>query len=151
MTASEKTVLLAEDNEATCTLVTAILHKEFTVECAIDGHDALERLRTKRYAAVLLDLKMPVVDGFAVLDFLRDHSPDMLRRVLILTAALTPRELTRANSYPICGVVRKPFEVEALLEAVRQCAEQDDKGFSSLFTPTMLILLAGILRNRWLG
>jgi len=151
MTAPEKIVLLADDNEATCTLVTAILHKELTVECATDGNDALERLRTKRYAVVLLDLRMPIIDGFGVLDFLRDHSPEMLARVLILTAALTPKELARANSYPICGIVKKPFEVESLLESVRQCADQDDKGFSSLITPAVLILLAGILRNRWLG
>jgi CheY-like chemotaxis protein len=151
MTAPAKTVLLAEDNEATCTLVTAILHREFAVECATDGNDAVERLRTKRYAVVLLDLKMPVVDGFAVLDFLRDHSPEMLARVLVLTASLTPKELARTNSYAICGVIRKPFEVETLLESVRQCAELDDKGFSSLFTPAMIFLLAGILKNRWLG
>jgi len=151
MTTPSKTVLLAEDNEATCTLITAILHKEFAVECATDGNDAVERLRTNRYAVVLLDLRMPIIDGFGVLDFLRQHSPDMLPRVLILTAALTQKELIRANSYSICGIVRKPFEVDSLLESVRQCADGDDKGFRSLLTPTMLFLLAGILRNRWLG
>lgn len=151
MTAPAKTVLLAEDNEATCTLITAILHREFTVECATDGNDAVERLRTNRYAVVLLDLKMPIIDGFGVLDFLRQHSPDMLPRVLILTAALTQNELTRASSYPIRGIVRKPFDVDSLLESVRQCAELDDKGFPSLFTPAVLFLLAGILKNRWLG
>jgi CheY-like chemotaxis protein len=151
MTASEKIVLLAEDNDATCTLVTAILHREFTVECATDGNDAVERLRTKRYAVVLLDLLMPGVDGFGVLDFLRVHAPEMIPRVLILTAALTQKELARANSYPICGIVKKPFEVEALLDSVRQCADQDDNGRSPLLTPAMLILLAGILKNRWLG
>ena len=151
MTAPAKTVLLVEDNEATCTLIAAILHREFTVECATDGNDAVERLRTNRYAVVLLDLKMPIIDGFGVLDFLRQHSPDMLPRVLILTAALTQNELTRANSYPIRGIVRKPFDVDSLLESVRQCAELDDKGFPSLFTPAMFFLLAGILKNRWLG
>ncbi len=127
MTAPAKTVLLAEDHEATCTLIKAILHKEFAVERATDGNDAVERLRASRYAVVLLDLRMPIIDGFGVLDFLRQHSPDMLPRVLILTAALTQKELVRANSYPICGIVRKPFEVDSLLESVRQCAEADDK------------------------
>src|SRR6476659_559018 len=48
-------VLLADDNEATCTLLTALLQREFEVAIATDGNEAIERLRTRRYAALLLD------------------------------------------------------------------------------------------------
>src|SRR5882757_5555094 len=97
-------VLLADDNEATCTLITALLHRDFNVEIALDGREAIERLRTRRYAALLLDLRMPQMDGFAVLDFLKEHQPAMLASVLVVTAALTTREIQRAESYGVCGI-----------------------------------------------
>ena len=62
-------VLLADDNEATCTLLTALLHRDFNVEAAFDGQETMERLRTRRYAVLLLDLRMPQADGFACSTF----------------------------------------------------------------------------------
>src|SRR3954466_10933478 len=112
-------VLLVDDNEATCTLITALLHRDFHVEVAGDGAEAIEKLRTVRYAAILLDLKMPPPDGFAVLDFLKEHSPKQLRNVLVVTTALRSGEVARAKSYDICAVIGKPFDVENLLEAVK--------------------------------
>ncbi|MGN6183222.1 MAG: response regulator [Thermoanaerobaculia bacterium] len=86
-------VLLADDNEATCTLITAILQNEFLVETAHDGMEAIEKLKSRQYAAVLLDLLMPVTDGYAVLDFLSQDRPELLSRVLVVTASLGAREM----------------------------------------------------------
>src|SRR5436305_15286258 len=96
--AEKRSVLLVEDNEATGTLITAILQRDFHVDTAIDGMDAIERLRTNQYASILLDLRMPQYDGFAVLDFLKANAPDMLRSVLVVTALLTKTETDRAKS-----------------------------------------------------
>ena len=115
-------VLLADDNEATCTLIMALLHKDFVVDVVNDGHDAIERLKSRQYAAILLDLLMPIVDGFAVLDHLQNENPDAISRVLVVTAALSPRELDRVRGYPVRGVIPKPFEVDALQAAVKECA-----------------------------
>ena len=46
----------------------------------------------------------------------------MLPRVLVVTAAVSARDLQRAASYGLCGVVTKPFEVETLLATVKKCA-----------------------------
>src|SRR2546423_11592431 len=92
-------VLLIEDNEATRTLITAVLHRDFAVEVAGDGNEAIEKLRTNHYAAIILDLRMPQADGFSVLAFLKEHDPRSLRSVLVVTAALTPAEVARARSF----------------------------------------------------
>jgi len=115
-------VLLADDNEATCTLVTAILHREFVVEIAGDGGEALEKLKTGNYGAVLLDLRMPNVDGFGVLEFLKANRPEMMRNVIVLTAALSRGEIERVKSYDICGIIAKPLGGDAAGrgEAVRR-------------------------------
>jgi CheY-like chemotaxis protein len=143
-------VLLVDDNEGTCTLVRALLQREFSVEVASDGAIALEKLRGAQYAAILLDLRMPVLDGFAVLAELRDTSPETLARVLVLTAALTRGELSRARQYAICGIIEKPFEVEDLLSAVRQCAgvrEGSSMGTMFCSTTPVLLMIADLLRQ----
>ena len=51
-----------------------------------DWIDALEKLRTKEYGAILLDLRMPQYDGYVVLDFLKQSHPERLRSVLVVSA-----------------------------------------------------------------
>ncbi len=142
-------VLLADDNEATCTLIQALLQNEFVVEVASDGHEAIEKLKSRQYAAILLDLLMPIVDGYAVLDYLTAERPDLLRRVLVVTASLATREMQRLRAYEVRGVLSKPFELDALQNAVRQCAGTGGEPFLSapLFTGGMLLLLANLLRQ----
>src|ERR1700682_194298 len=144
-------VLVVDDDEATCTLVAAILRRDFTVEYATDAPEAIEKLCTSNFAVVVLDLRMPQSDGFAVLDHLKATKPETLPNVLIVTALLTPNEIDRAKSYGICGIVSKPFDVDALLEAVKECVgDGDGGGLSNVFcssTP-MILLLADLLRQR---
>ena len=142
-------VLLADDNEATCTLITALLQREFTVDIANDGYEAIEKLKSRQYAAILLDLLMPVIDGFAVLEHLQRENPETLARVLVVTAALAPREIDRVLAYPVRALIAKPFEVDALQAAVRECAglggEPPLRG--PLLTSGMLLLLADLLKR----
>ena len=142
-------VLLADDNEATCTLIQALLQHEFVVEVAADGHEAIEKLKRRPYAAILLDLLMPTVDGYAVLDHLTAERPDLLRRVLVVTASLATREMQRLRAYPVRAVITKPFEVEALQHAVRQAAGLGGEPFlrAPLLSSGMLLLLADLLRH----
>src|SRR5947209_4740137 len=151
MTKSDKpVVLIIDDNEAICTLVNALLRRDYDCESVGDGAEAIETLKTKQYAAILLDLRMPHCDGFAVLDYLQAHSPELLKRTLILTASLSAPELARAREYPICTVISKPFEVETLLNAVRDCVGAT--GGSTLGTVfasgPVILLLADLLRQR---
>jgi CheY-like chemotaxis protein len=144
-------VLLADDNEGTRTLITALLHRDYNIEVALDGQEAIDRLRTRKYAALLLDLRMPHADGFAVLDFLKEHQPKVLASVLVVTAALTNREIQRAESYGVCGIVPKPFEVETLLDAVKDCVSSDDGsplGPVLCSSGPVILLLADLLRQK---
>jgi CheY-like chemotaxis protein len=144
-------VLVVDDNEATCTLITAILQHDFRVEIAIDGMDAIEKIKTTRFASILLDLRMPHYDGFTTLDFLKANQPNALRTVLVVTAVMMSKETERAKSYGICGLITKPFEVDTLLDAVKRCASDVDNGIraTGVFAaaPTLL-LIADLLSRR---
>ena len=144
-------VLVVDDNDATVTLLTALLRHDFVVETAGDGYAAIEKLRTNAYATILLDLKMPVLDGFGVLDHIRDNDPEILRKVLVLTAALTRAEMARVDAYQVCGVVAKPFELDTLLNAIKQCVGPDEnRQLGGFFSSGMILLLADLLRTRFL-
>jgi CheY-like chemotaxis protein len=138
-----------DDNEATCTLVTALLQGDFLVETANDGNEAIEKLKSRQYAVILLDLFMPHADGYTVLDFLVAERPDVLKRVLVVTAALSPRDMQRLRAYDICAVIAKPFEVESLVAAVKQCVGDDDSPAmrGPLLSSGMILLLADLLRR----
>jgi CheY-like chemotaxis protein len=140
-------VLLVDDNEATCTLITALLRHDFVVEAVNDGNHAIEKLKSRQYAAILLDLLMPSSDGYAVLDFLSANRPDVLPRVIIVTASLSHAEMQRVAAYNVHGIVAKPFEVDALFNTVRACAgKSGTAGFAGpLLSGGMLLLLAEVL------
>jgi len=141
-------VLIVDDNEATCALMMALLQREFAVEMAGDGYQAIEQLKTRQYAAILLDLRMPQMDGFGVLEHLREHTPATLKHVIIVSAALHEREVERLRNYDVCGVIRKPFNVDVLLDTVKTCAGLAGGGFGNvLYSSTPVILLiADLLR-----
>ena len=152
MTKSEKPrVLVVDDNPETCTLLTAVLRRDFAVEIANDGSEAVEQLRHKRYSAILLDLRMPQHDGFSVLQFLEQSQPETLRSVIVVTALLSQREIARAESFKIFGVIPKPFDVETLLATVKRCASLDSPSLGGVFCSPVLILLADLLRRMGSG
>ena len=147
--AEKRAVLLVDDNEATRTLITAILQHDFQVDPALDGMDAVEKLKTNQYATILLDLRMPQYDGFSVLDFLKANHPETLRTVIVVTAVLSPKESGRAKAYGICDIIYKPFDVDTFLEKVKKCAGDVGPRGTSVFASTpMILLIADLLRNR---
>jgi DNA-binding response OmpR family regulator len=115
-------ILVVEDDNATRTLLSAGLSSEFEVEDAANGREAIQHLEDSRFDSVVLDLMMPVVDGFGVLYFLEANRPEMLERVIVVTGAadhvtgLLPVER-------LAGVITKPCGVSELSETVRRCCD----------------------------
>lgn len=141
-------VLVVDDNEPTCTLMAALLHKDFAIDVANDGMEAIEKLRTNSYCAIVLDLLMPHIDGFGVLDFLKANNPDFLRRVVVVTAALTRADVARVRDYNVCALISKPFEVETLTSAVKNCAGDVSTPRGAFLSSGVILLLADLLRAR---
>lgn len=114
-------VLVADDDQAIRQLVCTIVRRErFEVDCAADGVEAIELLGKYDYAVVLLDLMMPRVDGFGVIDYLRNHPPEVKPIVLVITAYADQR-FKEVDPNIVAGVIRKPFEVADIGTIVRLC------------------------------
>jgi two-component system, chemotaxis family, chemotaxis protein CheY len=127
MTENEQVrVLVVDDDEAIRTMVAKILQRErFSVDTARDGQEAIEMLGENEYDAILLDLMMPRVDGFGVIEHLRSNNPAVLKRVVVMTAFTAA---ARERIEPTCQLVSKPFDVSQLVEVVRSCAASPGDG-----------------------
>ena len=116
-----KRVLVVEDEENIRVLMRRFLsHEGFKVETAMDGQDGIEHLAESQYDVMVLDLMMPRVSGLGVLQYLDNADPEMIRHTVIATAY--PGVAASAELDRVCRVIRKPFELTALLEAIEACA-----------------------------
>jgi DNA-binding response OmpR family regulator len=117
-------ILVVEDDEALRTLFIALLRRQgFAVECVNDGSQALDRLARNSYAVMLLDLMMPVKNGFDVLAELANKKSPLLRRTII-TTGVSQHELAKVDGSTVFAVLRKPFDIDCLVSTVRDCALQ---------------------------
>ena len=119
MLTKEKRVLVVDDDDAIRALLFTILRrKRFSVDSARDGVEALARLRNCVYSVMLLDLMMPVKNGWDVLDELKKLPADVRPVVIVLTAGNEPRDLDPSI---VSGSIRKPFDVDLLMATITAC------------------------------
>jgi DNA-binding response OmpR family regulator len=99
-----------------------LLRRGLQVDLAANGAEALHLLAEKRYAILLLDLMMPLVNGQDVVAALTALPPDQRPLILVITAGdeSDVRELDRTA---VAGVIRKPFDIFEVAELVRACTE----------------------------
>ena len=128
----EKTILLVEDNPKDEALTLRALKRQTiqnSVVVARDGVEALEYLlggsnETKAMAAlpelVLLDLKLPKLDGLEVLRRIRSSERTRLLPVVILTSSAEERDILEGYRLGTNSYVRKPVNFVEFTEAVRQ-------------------------------
>lgn len=114
--------LVVDDDVAIRLLVTRILERrQFMVESARDGAEAIQKLAERPYAVILLDLMMPRVDGVAVLKFLAEYHPEQLATVIVMTA-FGPSAAGRLDPAP-AHFLAKPFDIRALVAEIGECVK----------------------------
>lgn len=99
----------------------------YQVEIAADGAAGLERARARRPALVLLDVMMPVMDGWQVLRSLKQDDELADVPVIMLTALSEERDLIRGHLQGAIRYLTKPFEMRTLLTAVEEGLREPDE------------------------
>ena len=128
----EKIILLVEDNPDDVELTLRAFKKNNILNRVIiakDGAEALDVLfGTGTYAGrklkdlpvvILLDLKLPKIDGMEVLKRIRQDNRTKLIPVVILTSSAEPKDVVNGYSLGANGYVRKPVEFSQFVEAMR--------------------------------
>ena len=122
----ETRVLVADDDQAIRQLVCTIIKREgLEVDCASDGAEAVEMLAQHDYAVLLIDLMMPRLDGFGVIEYVKNH-PSRQKPVVLVITAYADQKFKEVDPGIVTGVVRKPFEVAELGNLVRLCVDGYD-------------------------
>jgi len=119
-----RTVLLVDDEQDIRTSIQMILEyrNQYRVETAEDGPAALERLAERPFDVVLLDIKMPGMDGLRVLERIRDAQPDL--PVVMISGHGTIETAVEATKLGAFDFLQKPLDREKLLIAVRNAADR---------------------------
>ncbi len=114
-----RTILLVDDDPLILELGRELLeHLGYRVETASDAAQALEVFQRQGADLVLLDYRLPGMDGYQLLQELRTLDAEV--RVLVATGLLSDREATRLRAGGVRGIIYKPFrlaELQRQLEA----------------------------------
>lgn len=114
-----KKILIADDEEIVRASLDAILRKGggYETDFAVDGEEAIDKIKQNLYGLVLLDIEMPKIDGYKILKQVRKVYPDL--PVIFVTGKGTPRQtLESMSKYELTGYIAKPFTPEKVLDVV---------------------------------
>jgi CheY-like chemotaxis protein len=137
----QKRVLVVDDDPVIRQLLVWTLERHsLTVDEAGDGAQALALIKEHQYAVIVLDLVMPLLDGFGVLKALDGPSMASPPVVLVITGA-DRRAIDHLDPQRIHGIVRKPFDPEELASVVVACAEI--RGRNAFGTMAIATVIAG--------
>ncbi len=90
------------------------------------GEECLQILQTERPNAILLDLSMPGMDGFAVYEILQSDPITRSSPIILLTAKVLPSDRAKFAQMPVAGVITKPIQPITLTEEVAEILEWVD-------------------------
>jgi len=112
-------ILVVDDEEALRTVLSSELESEgYLVQSAGDGEAAMKILGEQDFHLVLLDIKMPNVDGFEVLKFLKQKHPQT--KVIMLTGFADLKNAIESKKLGAEDFVSKPYDLVDLLTTVER-------------------------------
>jgi DNA-binding response OmpR family regulator len=113
-------ILIADDDPSIRGLLKLVVERAgYTVDLARDGAEALQKIENGSHLLVLLDLQMPRVNGFDVVEALRGKAH---RPVVLVVTAMPASMVSRLDPALVHGVIRKPFDIELVGAVVNMAA-----------------------------
>lgn len=114
----QPTLLIAEDDPANYKLFEVMLKKHYTLLHAWNGREAVEIFRANRPCMILMDIKMPEMDGYEATAAIRELSSDI--PIVAVTAFAYPEDMRRILSCGFNGCLPKPVSAESLKKKISE-------------------------------
>jgi CheY-like chemotaxis protein len=114
-------VLVVDDDDVIRQLITVNLELEgFDVVTAVDGQDALEKVKDAQPRVITLDVMMPRLDGWEAAARLRSDPETAHIKVILLSARAQEADLQRGERIGVDAYLTKPFDPDELIDLVRR-------------------------------
>lgn len=117
-------MLIVEDKAVNRYVLKSISEEDYEIaECA-DGRAAIELLEEERDAVsvVLLDIVMPVCDGFAVLEYMKKTALDTVP-VILISSNVDDNNIQKAYEYDVVDYIQKPFQEDVVRQRVQRVVD----------------------------
>jgi CheY-like chemotaxis protein len=126
--AQKEKILVVDDEPAVIMIISKYLeHKDYDVIAATNGEEALVKALIEKPDLVLLDSRMPVMDGWEMLKRIRKHPGLNNLPVIMVTALCEAKDVTIASTLGIEDYITKPFDPTDLVEKVDQALKSKRK------------------------
>lgn len=134
-------LLLLDDDLRQLGIVREMMRRCHAVcDCCRDSSELVSRLRETEYDMLLTDIRMPEMDGFAVLELLRSSNIPQARTIPVIALTACMDDQKEYLSRGFVGCIRKPFTMESLVEGViRGAGKRENKGWQ----PDFSLILTG--------
>ena len=127
--AIRREVLIVDDDEAMTDVLSIRLSRQgFDTTVADNGQLALTMARTDKPSIILLDLRLPDIDGFELCQQLVDDEATSEIPVIIVSGLEEPDVIRRSRAAGCLYYVRKPYDPNALLTLIEQAIEESERG-----------------------
>ena len=112
-------IMIIDDDKITCNLIGKIFSNDYDIIIANNGQEAINILNDAKnnetnISCIFLDLIMPILDGFSVLDYLNDHNYLNKMPVIIISGNYDKETRKKAYSYAIADMLEKPFNAQVI-------------------------------------
>lgn len=114
MTEQKRILVVDDESTVRLTLSAQLKGQGYSVSSAGDGDIAIEMLRSEYFDLILLDIKMPNVDGYQVLSYVKEKHPTT--KVIILTGFADLKNALDSKGFGADHFVGKPYEFSDLLQ-----------------------------------
>ena len=120
----KKRALVVDDDDPIRTMLAKVVERQnLSVDTARDGVEAIDRIDEDGYALIVLDLMMPRIDGYGVLEHLQTHHPEKLR-CTIIASAVPESEILKRFDLPVFRIHAKPFDMARLIADIHHCVDR---------------------------
>lgn len=117
---SKTKIIIADDSNIILNFLKKSLSEKFEVIEATNGQEVINELNKGNIYALLLDLNMPNVNGFQVLEYMKEKGLFNTTKVAIITGDDTEETIKKAFTYPIVDVLNKPFTSENIQRIINR-------------------------------
>ncbi len=118
-------ILIIDDDDTLCYLLKEeLINEGYFVDIIYDSNKAIDFIKKTSHDLLLLDLEMPGISGFEILDYVKEHQPDL--QVIVLTANNNMRTAIECIKKGAYDFINKPYQFEQLIVSIERALKHKD-------------------------